>query len=612
LTGPQGPQGDPGIISVTDSPTIDLTWDSNTQDLTADVIPGSIIPSLLDRAYLTGSGSNTRIAYYTGSNSLGNSQNLYYTANNLFIGGSQSGLIFTDGAYRTNLINIWGGVANAYTYIGTNGASAQDLILDIDVNNTSSFKGFRVKLGGTERLWINNSGQVQLSDLAGSGNRMVIANTDGRLLTQSIPTGTVSSISTNNGITGGTITTSGTIGLTGQALALHNYSSDGIMVRTGANNFISRAITAGTGITVTNGSGISGNPVINCTVVNTDSQEPTRSGTGGTTLGLSGSSTILPNSLVPNTGTTGHVLTKTVSGYAFAAPSGGVSGSGTDREIAFWTGSSPATLTSNSGLHYSTNNRLGIGITAGTRLQLHDSGSFLSTNGLSISHASSSNTFKMLHTGSNNFQLTTGSGFTNAGIHLTNTSTTIGINTTSPTQTLDVNGGARIRGFGGAGVVTADQNGVLATSGIGSYASIYNTGNSLSNTLDGTWRIMTFSSGSDNLGDLTSNASNNLITVNSTGTYEVNFVCSMAIPQGHGNNKNIMQVYPFVNSSQMPAYTGARVTTPNADNDIVQVSNSFIATYNQGDTINLRYRRLVGSATLIDFYVQHLTIKRIR
>jgi hypothetical protein len=79
-------------------------------------------------------------------------------------------------------------------------------------------------------------------------------------------TGTVTSIATNNGITGGTITTTGTLGLTGQALALHNLSTSGIVARTGADTFAGRTLTADTGISISNGDGVSGNP----TITNTD------------------------------------------------------------------------------------------------------------------------------------------------------------------------------------------------------------------------------------------------------------------------------------------------------------------------------------------------------
>lgn len=74
--------------------------------------------------------------------------------------------------------------------------------------------------------------------------------------------GTVTSIETNNGISGGTITSTGTIGLTGQALALHNVNSNGFFVRIGLGTVSSRNIVGGTGIIVSNGSGVSGDPII--------------------------------------------------------------------------------------------------------------------------------------------------------------------------------------------------------------------------------------------------------------------------------------------------------------------------------------------------------------
>lgn len=52
-----------------------------------------------------------------------------------------------------------------------------------------------------------------------------------------------------------------TVGLTGQALALHNLATNGFIVRTAAGTVVSRSVaTSGTGIAVTNGDAVAGNP----------------------------------------------------------------------------------------------------------------------------------------------------------------------------------------------------------------------------------------------------------------------------------------------------------------------------------------------------------------
>ena len=74
---------------------------------------------------------------------------------------------------------------------------------------------------------------------------------------------TTRSISTNNGLTGGgDLSADRTLGLTGQALALHNLATNGIIARTNAGTVAARTITAGTGISITNGDGVSGNPTV--------------------------------------------------------------------------------------------------------------------------------------------------------------------------------------------------------------------------------------------------------------------------------------------------------------------------------------------------------------
>jgi hypothetical protein len=54
----------------------------------------------------------------------------------------------------------------------------------------------------------------------------------------------------------------GQISLTGQALALHNLGTNGLITRTAAGTVAGRTISSGTGVTVTNGDGVAGNPSI--------------------------------------------------------------------------------------------------------------------------------------------------------------------------------------------------------------------------------------------------------------------------------------------------------------------------------------------------------------
>jgi hypothetical protein len=104
-------------------------------------------------------------------------------------------------------------------------------------------------------------------------------------------TGTVTSIATNNGVTGGTITTTGTIGLTGQALALHNLGTNGLITRTAAGTIAAREIAAGTRISITNGNGVNGNPTItaDATDLGTSANTTTRTVTSST-----GTNVVLP------------------------------------------------------------------------------------------------------------------------------------------------------------------------------------------------------------------------------------------------------------------------------------------------------------------------------
>ncbi|PKP22626.1 MAG: hypothetical protein CVU05_03070 [Bacteroidetes bacterium HGW-Bacteroidetes-21] len=144
-------------------------------------------------------------------------------------------------------------------------------------NNTTYSAGTGLTLSGTTFSHPSHSG-----DVSGS-TALTVTGLQGRTVSSTLPTsgqvlkydgtgwvpssdnagtGTVTSIATGNGITGGTITTTGTLGLTGQSLALHNLATNGLITRTSSGTIAARTITAGNGISITNGDGVSGNPTI--------------------------------------------------------------------------------------------------------------------------------------------------------------------------------------------------------------------------------------------------------------------------------------------------------------------------------------------------------------
>jgi uncharacterized protein (DUF736 family) len=143
--------------------------------------------------------------------------------------------------------------------------------------------------------------------LDGSGNTVFPGTVTANGVTLTGNAGTVTSVATNNGITGGTITTTGTIGLTGQALALHNLATNGLIARTGSGTVAGRTITAGTGISVSNGDGVSGNPTI--TAINNGTVTSVATGTGltGGTITSTGTISLANTAVTPGSYTSANI-----------------------------------------------------------------------------------------------------------------------------------------------------------------------------------------------------------------------------------------------------------------------------------------------------------------
>lgn len=157
------------------------------------------------------------------------------------------------------------------TYDGISGAFKVDQNFDVygqfKVQDAATQDSIIVKGSGSG----NNSYSVTIKSNSLSANRIVtLPNADVTLVSGTmVPTSRTLTISTSNGIAGGqsaldlSTNRSWSLSLTGQSSAFHNLATSGIVTRTAANTITARTITSsGEGISVTNGDGISGNPLI--------------------------------------------------------------------------------------------------------------------------------------------------------------------------------------------------------------------------------------------------------------------------------------------------------------------------------------------------------------
>jgi uncharacterized protein affecting Mg2+/Co2+ transport len=296
--------------------------------------------------------------------------------------------------------------------------------------------------------------------------------------------GTVTSIATNNGLVGGTITTTGTLGLTGQALALHDLATNGLIARTGAGTVAGRTITGTTNqVTVSNGDGVAGNPTLALPQdIHTAASPTFGGGTLNGVLNLRASATGVAATQIPvftadPASTTRLLVTRTPAQIlsdigAQATLTNPVTGTGANGQVSFWTSSS--TQSGDNGLWWdNTNKRLGIGTTDPSRLLEVVGGSNTSETSLlqvrsNFTGNDTASTIRFANStdasagngavelvairtnvavgGDSDFVIRTAAGATlNERVRVTSNGR-VGINTNTPAQALHIQGnGARIR-----------------------------------------------------------------------------------------------------------------------------------------------------------------------
>lgn len=149
---------------------------------------------------------------------------------------SQNGIyVVAAGAWaRASDSDTWNELVSAFVFVEQGATNADNgFLCSVDAGGV---------LGSTAITFVQFSGAGQI--IAGAG------------LTK---TGNQLDVGAGTGIA----VAADSVGLTGQALALHNLATNGLFVRTGAGTVAARSVAAsGSGVSVSNGDGVAGNPTI--------------------------------------------------------------------------------------------------------------------------------------------------------------------------------------------------------------------------------------------------------------------------------------------------------------------------------------------------------------
>ena len=210
----------------------------------------------------------------------------------------------------TNTLSSGGGAftLNSGTGIGINHTAGTITITNTgDLSITNELQVFTNSSDATHHYLVLSDGGGSMTLTEGAGITLTTSGTgsDGIVtIASSGGSGTVTSVAATAPaagftISGSPITTSGTFTFTlaNDLAALEALASTGIAVRTGTDTWAQRTITAGTSISVTNGNGVSGNPIINNTAP--DKTVVLNNGTGISVTGT------YPNFTIASTVTSG-------------------------------------------------------------------------------------------------------------------------------------------------------------------------------------------------------------------------------------------------------------------------------------------------------------------
>lgn len=169
-------------------------------------------------------------------------------------------------------IKIYGNEINANGGYGVNIAASSDDNTIVMANKFNANTTAPYNNSGTNSIIFGNAGATdspayQASDatltaLAAYNTNGLVTQTSADTFTGRTLIGPAAGITVSNG---NGVSGNPTLALANDLSALEGLSSTGLAVRTGTSTWAQRTITAGTGITVMNGNGVSGNPTISST-----------------------------------------------------------------------------------------------------------------------------------------------------------------------------------------------------------------------------------------------------------------------------------------------------------------------------------------------------------
>jgi hypothetical protein len=452
----------------------------------------------------------------------------------IFQAGTGVALSATSTTMTISASEVDGSISNEGSLTAANGLTSDAAKIH---SNTSTSTDITLQLDGFTRLvtgntisftqqhahWIASTGQlygptVGMTFIAGTGISFT-GSTDDNLRISSTNTGTVTSVGITAGagisVSGSPITSSGSITITSTTLgtvtsvaasapasgftisgspisssgtltfalnndllALENLSTTGLAVRTGTSSWTTRSIVAGSGISVSNGDGVSNNITISATGGGTVTSVGITNGGGisvsGSPITSSGSITLTATDaslnnegLLSVSGTTTRTISSNTSGSGSVA----ISGSGT---VTVGGSGNSITITGTGGSGTVTS----VGITNGGGISV--SGSPITGSGsitLTATDASATNEAQTWTNGGSSTNwtgtLTSVSGVGGGAFNVVGTTNKITVSYSAGTTTIGMPDLTSVpTGESSGGVVFIDGSGTIATNG----SLLYNSG----------------------------------------------------------------------------------------------------------------------------------------